>query len=134
LTRPDESARSVHSFGLEPNMENQFSVYRVEISGWDLNEQFFVERAALEWSVGEQKTVLIHRRARQGALLFIRLLESSAPARTFPVAYRVREIREREGESAFELILNQVWPAPEGQSPGGTAKFDTACGRSLGLN
>lgn len=115
-------------------MENQVSVYRVEISGWDLNEQFFVERAALEWSVGEQTTVLIHRRARQGALLFVRLLENSAPARTFPVAYRVREIREREGESAYELILSQVWPAPEGQSPGGTAMFDAARGRALGMN
>jgi len=115
-------------------MENQLSVYRVEISGWDVNEQFFVERAALEWSVGEQKTVLIHRRARQGALLFIRLLDNSAPARTFPVAYRVREIREREGESAYELILSQVWPTPEGQSPAGTGMFDVARGRALGLN
>ncbi len=115
-------------------MENQLSVYRVEISGWDLNEQFFVERAALEWSIGEQKTVLIHRRARQGALLFIRLLENSAPSRTFPVAYRVREIREREDGSGYELILSQVWPAPEGQNSGGTALFDAACGRSLGLN
>jgi hypothetical protein len=115
-------------------MENQISVYRVEISGWDLDEQFFVERAALEWRVGEQKTVLIQRRARQGALLFIRLLENSSPSRPFPVAYRVREVREREAGKLYELILSQVWPAPEGQSPGATAMFDAACGRSLGMN
>jgi hypothetical protein len=134
FARPNEWARGVHFCLLESNMENQFSVYRVEISGWDLNEQFFVERAALEWGVGEQKTVLVHRRARQGALLFVRLLESSAPERSFPVAYRVREIREREGGSMYELILRQVWPAPDGKSPGGTAMFKAACGRSLGMN
>jgi hypothetical protein len=134
LLRPDESARGVHLCPPESNMENQPSVYRVEISGWDLNDQFFVERAALEWGLGEQKTVLMRRRARQGALLFIRLLENSAPERSFPVAYRVREIREREGGSLYELILSQVWPTPEGQSPGGTAMFKAACGRSQGMN
>jgi len=115
-------------------MDNQLSVYRVEISGWDLNEQFFVERAALEWNVGEQKTVLIHKQARQGALLFIRLLDHTVAARSFPVAYRVREVREREGGAASELMLTQVWPAPEGQSPGPTALLDAARGRKLGLN
>ena len=115
-------------------MENQVSVYRVEISGWDLNEQFFVERSALEWHVGEQKTVLLHRKARQGALLFIRLLENPSPSRSFPVAYRVREVRERESGTVYELMLSQVWPASEGPIQGATVKFDAARGRRLGLN
>jgi len=115
-------------------MENELAVYRVEISGWDVNEQFFVERAALEWRVGQQKTVLLHCKARQGALLFIRLLENPSPSRSFPVAYRVREVREREAGTVYELILHQVWPAPEGQSPGETTLLDAAQKRIWGLN
>ena len=115
-------------------MENELAVYRVEISGWDLKEQFFVERSALEWQVGDQKTVLLHRKARQGALLFVRLLENPSPSRTFPVAYRVREVREREAGTVYELILSQVWPAPEGENAAATPMFDAACCRGLGLN
>ena len=115
-------------------MENQISVYRVEISGWDMNEQFFVERTALEWNVGGRKTVLLHQRARQGSLLFIRLLENSAALASFPVAYRVREVREQEAGTAFELILSQVWPVPDGQEAGGTAMLEAARGHRLGLN
>lgn len=115
-------------------MEDQLAVYRVEISGWDVNEQFFVERAALQWGQGEQRTVLIRRRVRPGALIFVRLLQDMAPSRAFPVAYRTRQIREREGEESYELTLTQVWPAEQNSSPGGSALFDAARDRALGVN
>ncbi len=115
-------------------MEDQLSIYRVEISGWDVNEQFFVERAALQWGQGEQRTALIRRRVRPGALVFIRLLQDTAPSRSFPVAYRAGQVREREGQDSYELSLKQVWPAEPDTSPGGSALFEAARDRALGMN
>jgi hypothetical protein len=115
-------------------MDEQLSIYRVEISGWDFDEQFFVERAALEWREGEQKRVFLHRRTRPGGLLFLRLLENSSPSTSFPVAYRVREVHERDRGTAYEVILHQIWPTPQGPNDGATARLDAARSRRLGLN
>jgi hypothetical protein len=114
-------------------MEDQLSVYRVEISGWDVNEQFFVERAALQWGQGEQRTVLVRRRVREGALVFVRLLQDTPP-RSFPVAYRARQIHHREGKDYYELTLTQVWPAEQNSSSEAPGVFDTAQDRALGMN
>ncbi|HMD30532.1 MAG TPA: hypothetical protein VKG84_01400 [Candidatus Acidoferrales bacterium] len=115
-------------------MDDQTSIYRVEVSGWDRDERFFVERAALEWRDGGQKRVLIHRNVRNGAMLFIRLLENSSPSSSFPVAYRVREVCDRDGGTAYEVTLRQIWPSPDGQCTGPTAMLDAARSRRLGLN
>lgn len=115
-------------------MEDQISMYRVEVSGWDLNEQFFVERTALQWGEGEYRTVLIRQRVRTGALVFIRLLEAATPSRCFPVAYRARQVMERENGALYELTLSQVWPAVESPGAGSTAMLDAAQGRELGPN
>jgi len=115
-------------------MDDQISMFRVEVSGWDLNEQFFVERTALQWGQGEHRTVLIRQRVRQGALVFIRLLEEPAPSRCFPVAYRARQVVERENGALHELTLSQVWPATESPAPGATAMLDAARGPAMGLN
>ena len=115
-------------------MDDQVRMYRVEVSGWDLNEQFFVERTALQWGQGDQRTVLIRQRVRQGALVFIRLLEAEAPSRCFPVAYRARQITERENGALYELALSQVWPAEESTSVGATMLLDAARVGTAGLN
>ena len=115
-------------------MDDQLSIYRVEISGWDLNEQFFVERAGLEWGQGEHKKVLLRRRVRPGALIFIRLLDNSSPSRTFPVAYRAREVRERQTGELYELTLTQVWPLQERQDSDDAALFNAERDRAMGVN
>ena len=115
-------------------MDDQLSIYRVEISGWDVNEQFFVERVGLEWGQGEHKKVLLRKRVRPGALIFIRLLDNSSPSRTFPVAYRTREVREREASELYELTLNQVWPVQETPDRDGPGLFDMARDRAMGMN
>jgi hypothetical protein len=101
-------------------MSEKIKMHRVEVSGWDQNEEFFVERTALQWDEGEYRTVLVRRRVRQGALVFVRPLDTTEPARAFPVAYRVRQMEERENGALRELKLNQVWPAvssPPAASP-----------------
>ncbi len=115
-------------------MEDQVTMYRVEVSGWDLNEQFFVERTALQWGDGDRRTVLVRQRVRQGSLVFVRLLEVPAPSRCFPVAYRARQVVERENGALYELTLSQVWPAADSESSGTTPLLDAARGRAVGLN
>ena len=115
-------------------MDEQMSIYRVELSGWDVNEEFFVERSALQWGEGELRRALIRRKVRRGALVFIRLLQDATPSRTFPVAYRARQVRESEGSDSFELTLSQVWPTDPAESPGGATLFEGVRDRSLGMN
>jgi hypothetical protein len=90
---------------------------RVEISGWDHAEQFFVERTTLEWGPGTETMAIVHRKVRPGTLLFLRLLEQTNPPSTFPIAYRVRELRKIAGRETYQVAMAQMWPAP----PGGQA-------------
>jgi hypothetical protein len=134
LRETGEAAPGVHSNAAENIMGDQLPIYRVEISGWDVNEQFFVERVGLEWGQGEQKKVLLRKRVRQGALIFVRLLDNSSPSRSFPVAYRAREVREREGNDLYELTLSQVWPLQDNGQREEALLFDVAQNRALGMN
>lgn len=115
-------------------MKEQITTYRVEVSGWDLNEKFFVERTTLRWAEGEEMKVQIRKRVRMGALVFIRLMENPVSSGNFPVAYRARQARERENGGIYDLTLSQVWPAPESSCPGGTVMLDAARERAVRLN
>ena len=115
-------------------MADQDSAMRVEISGWDLSEQFFVERGILrsEEEV-EQKKLTIHRQVRVGGLVFLRLLDNTQPGMAFPVAYRVRELRPEESPGAFEIYLRQMWPRAEAAVPGQTLRLDASRPAWLGI-
>jgi hypothetical protein len=89
---------------------NDASSYRVEISGWDENENFFVERANLEWLEADGKRVALRSAVRQGSLVFVRLLDSSDPNATFPVAYRADSVRAQDNKGEFEISLARMWP------------------------
>lgn len=63
--------------------------YRIEVSGWDENEVFFVEKADLEWSGDENKRVRLRHLLRDTAVIFVRLLQTSMQPHLCPVAYQV---------------------------------------------
>lgn len=62
--------------------------YRVEVSGWDNRQEFFVEKTDLEWSEEEGKLVLLSRPVAAGSLLFLRLLHPTSIDRVHPVPYQ----------------------------------------------
>lgn len=62
--------------------------YRVEVSGWDNRQEFFVEKTDLEWSEEEGKLVLLSRPVVAGSLLFLRLLNPTSIDRVYPVPYQ----------------------------------------------
>lgn len=76
-----------------------------EVSGWDMDENFFVEKAVLQ-PHGNGNRVDLRAQLRVGSLLFVRLFEVTSLNRTVPMAYRVTCIgRSTEmGARAVEMI------------------------------
>ena len=58
------------------NSFNSPGDYRIEISGWGLDNSFFAERTDLRWTAEGEKQVQLHRALPEGAIVFVRLLAS----------------------------------------------------------
>lgn len=84
--------------------------YRIEISGWDVAENFFVEKTNLDWNEEDGKRVYLRRRLRDGAVVFVRLIAPTSLGRTFPVAHQVEEVSRAEGAEMWEVRLVQMHP------------------------
>jgi hypothetical protein len=69
--------------------------YRVEVSGWDAKENFFVEKTSLDWKEREGKTVALHAAVRVDSVLFVRLLRPLSGGTDFPVPHRAVRVAER---------------------------------------
>jgi hypothetical protein len=86
------------------------SVYAVEVSGWDRDQEFFVEKCELEWSEEAGKQVALKRNLRDNTILFVRLLESWEQDRSYPVVYRAEFLAETSGGTQkFRLIPVLPW-------------------------
>ena len=84
--------------------------YRIEISGWGLDNSFFVENVDLFWTSEGEKQVHVHRALPQGAIVFIRLLASELGSGTVPVAYQVLEAMPTDCGGRCQLRLAQLHP------------------------
>jgi hypothetical protein len=83
--------------------------YRIEISGWDLDENHFVEKTDLEWSES-RKMVRLQHALRKGALVFVRLLGETKQASDYPLAYEIVEVKYQQQDRAYETFLAQIHP------------------------
>jgi hypothetical protein len=78
--------------------------YRVEVSGWDATDAYFVEKTTLDWSGGDDKEISLRPAMREGAVLFVRLLQQFGTADSLPIAYRAAGVRIAEnGRSIVQL-------------------------------
>jgi hypothetical protein len=75
------------------------STYRIEVSGWDSSEAFFVEKTDLIWTEEAGKRIR--------TTLFVRLLQPISPNRSMPVPYEA-EIVGMAPEGTCEIRLNRV--------------------------
>jgi len=82
---------------------------RVEVSGWDEDEIFFVEKSELSWDDFAGKHISLKHMLAEGALVFIRTLQPTAPERSFPIAYEA-EFIGCDVHGAHEFRLNAVQP------------------------
>jgi hypothetical protein len=84
--------------------------YGVEISGWDLEENFFVEKTELEWNEDQGKKVSLRHRLRDGALVFVRLIASTTWGRSYPIAHEVQNLSLVDSAGCTEVRLVQLQP------------------------
>ena len=78
-------------------------LYRVEVSGWDQNQAFFVEKSDLEWNEDSGKLVVLRNAVPDRALVFLRLLQSLSD-RSHPVPYEAEFAAiTAEGQQQFRL-------------------------------
>ena len=84
--------------------------YTVEVSGWDHDEDFFVEQTQLEWQGQDVKKVNLRNRVRPGAMVFLRLLGPLNPPSVIPVAYRVGKVLSPDERKCSQVSLEQLWP------------------------
>jgi len=85
------------------------SLYRVEVSGWDKNQTFFVEKSDLEWSEASSKQITLSHAVPDGAVVFVRLVPYLSTEQSHPVAYET-EFVETTAEGRHELRLHPVSP------------------------
>lgn len=62
-----------------------------EISGWDMDENFFVEKAVLQ-PHGNGNKADLRARLRVGSLVFVRVFDQKSMDRAVPVTYQVSGI------------------------------------------
>jgi hypothetical protein len=85
------------------------TTYRVETSGWDVDENFFVEKTDLEWTE-EEKTIHLQHPVRKGTVVFVRLMGIDAQENAFPVAYHAAAVTYRTHERFYDVSLLQMLP------------------------
>lgn len=85
-----------------------------EISGWDTDENFFVEKALLQ-PHGNGNKADLRARLRVGSLVFVRVFDQKSMDRAVPVTYQVSGIRIGAGDvdrfrDAREVEMVQLRP------------------------
>jgi len=91
-------------------LETEELSHPVEISGWDLGENFFVERTMLRRCDDGSRKVLLHASLRVGALVFARMSDERTADRTSPVTYQVATINAHFTGEGREILLLQRHP------------------------
>lgn len=91
---------------------DQANSYRVEVSGWDASENFFVEKTMLNWGRDQKKEIQLRSALREGSVVFVRLLQPLASSNNFPVAYQPQRIGPRNTEGQSRIHLAQLRPRP----------------------
>jgi hypothetical protein len=84
--------------------------FRIEISGWGLDNSFFAERTDLLWTSDGEKHVQLHRALPEGAIVFVRLLASEPSSGSVPVAYRVEGVVPMDCNGRCQMRLAQLRP------------------------
>ncbi|HKM66812.1 MAG TPA: hypothetical protein VJX70_06565 [Candidatus Acidoferrum sp.] len=76
----------------------------VEVSGWDENEIYFVERSELGWDEFAGKHITLRRMLTEGAIIFVRPIQPTALHRANPIPYEAEFLGcSPEGQHQFRL-------------------------------
>lgn len=89
---------------------SQQKSYAVEVSGWDVEEAFFVEKTELTWVADGMKEISLLHPVREGSVVFVRLLQPVASADNYPIACQVVKQMEQGAEGRSTIRLTQLRP------------------------
>lgn len=92
------------------NTFNSPGDYRIEVSGWGLDNGFFLERTDLLWTNNGEKQLQLHRALPEGAIVFVRLLNNESSKGSVPVAYRVTHVVPMDCNGRCQMGLAQLHP------------------------
>lgn len=84
--------------------------FRVEVSGWGLDDSFFVEKTDLVWSQSGEKKVLLHHALPDGAIIFVRLQDVESAGSPCPVIYQVSAAGAMDCNGMCQMRLKQLNP------------------------
>lgn len=82
---------------------------RVEVSGWDQDEIYFVEKSHLDWDEFAGKHISLKHMLPEGAMIFVHMLQPTAMRQEPPVPYHVEFIC-CDAEGMHQFRLNTVQP------------------------
>ena len=91
-----------------PQLES--SSYRVEVSGWDSSENFFVEKTALTWAQNSEKQLTLKSDLREGSVIFVRLLQPITMASNTPIAYQAVGVAPKDAKGRTRVSVVQLRP------------------------
>jgi len=86
--------------------------YPIEISGWNVDGEFFVERAELRWDDTGQKRVSLRETVRDGSVVFARLISRKSECPAVPIAYQAELVPDQRSRGAIEMKLAPCQPRP----------------------
>jgi hypothetical protein len=84
--------------------------YRVEVSGWDAKQNFFVEKTVLNWKPEDRKAISLRSAIRVGTIVFVRLLQPASNGSNFPIAYQVLTSTAKDERGAIHVSLERLRP------------------------
>jgi len=98
------------------NTANLSGNYRIEVSGWGLNDGFFVEKTELQWAEGADKKLLLRHAVPEGAVIFVRLMVPENSFGSVPVAYQVESVQPMNSFGLCEMNLLRLHPRSRAHS------------------
>jgi hypothetical protein len=82
----------------------------VEVSGWDDEKHFFVEKSELEWGHAGRRTVSLRCPLHIGSMVFVRSRASNSPRKGYPIAHRAESVEPCPEPGAFRVRLVESEP------------------------
>jgi hypothetical protein len=102
---------------------NFLGAYQIDVSGWGLDNRFFVEKTDLHWSQTGDQHLLLRRSLPKGAMIFVRLLTSESMKSSLPVAYQVEGVQPMDCNGKCEMQLLRVNPRSKAPHSEGVASY-----------
>lgn len=78
---------------------------RVEVSGWDATDNFFVEKTTIERTHEAEIAISLCSTLRPGCMLFVRLLSSLSRESGCPIAYLAAHVEQSQSTGRVHADL-----------------------------